>query len=73
MVVKFSSGLKKLNPALESTFDHNIRLFQQTAKVVKQFVNEKRKDIVAGESSSFKINIKKLFAITIYSNIHKRA
>lgn len=55
-------GLKKLNPALESTFDNNIRLFQQTAKVVKQFVNEKRKDIVVGESSSFKINIKKLLA-----------
>lgn len=54
-------GLKKLNPALESTFENNIRLFKQTATVVKQFVSEKRKEIVEG-SSSFKINIKKILA-----------
>ena len=55
-------GLKKLNPAIESTFENNIRLFKQTAKVVKQFVNEKQKDIVATEGRSLKINIKKLLA-----------
>lgn len=55
-------GLKKLNPALESTFDNNIRLFRQTAAVVKQFVSEKRKDIIVEGNDSFKINIKKLVA-----------
>ncbi|MBK7667815.1 MAG: tRNA lysidine(34) synthetase TilS [Sphingobacteriaceae bacterium] len=55
-------GLKKLNPALESTFDNNIRLFRQTAAVVKQFVSEKRKEIIVEGNDSFKINIKKLVA-----------
>lgn len=53
-------GLKKLNPALENTFENNIRLFKQTAKVVKQFVSEKRKELVVEGNNSFKINIKKL-------------
>lgn len=53
-------GLKKLNPALEITFDNNIRLFNQSAKVVKQFVNEKRKQIVSEDKNSLKINLKKL-------------
>lgn len=53
-------GLKKLNPALENTFDNNIRLFNQTAKVVKQFVNEKKKEMVAEDSNTLKIDLKKL-------------
>jgi tRNA(Ile)-lysidine synthase len=55
-------GLKKLNPALESTFENNIRLFKQSAKVVRQFVNEKRKEIVIEENNSLKISLKKLLA-----------
>jgi tRNA(Ile)-lysidine synthase len=53
-------GLKKLNPALESTFENNVRLFQQTAKVVKQFVKEKQKEIVKLDRNSFRISIPKL-------------
>ncbi len=55
-------GLKKLNPALENTFENNIRLFKQTAQVVKQFVNEKRKEMVLTEGNNLKINIKKILA-----------
>jgi tRNA(Ile)-lysidine synthase len=53
-------GLKKLNPALEATFENNIRLFKQSAKVVKLFVKEKRKEMVTEEKNSLKINLKKL-------------
>lgn len=55
-------GLKKLNPALEATFENNIRLFKQSAKVVKQFVKEKRKELVVEENNSLKINLEKLLA-----------
>lgn len=55
-------GLKKLNPALESTFENNIRLFKQSAKVVKRFVNEKHKKMVVEDKNSLKINLKKLVA-----------
>ncbi len=55
-------GLKKLNPALESTFENNIRLFKQSAKVVKQFVNIKWKELVVEEKNSLKISLKKLIA-----------
>ena len=53
-------GLKKLNPALENTFENNIRLFNQSAKIVKQFAVQKQKEIVTEENNSFKININKL-------------
>lgn len=50
-------ALKTLNPALEQTFEHNIRLFKQASQVVKQFVNEKRKTVVNKDGS---INISEL-------------
>lgn len=53
-------GLKKLNPALEITFENNIRLFKQSATVVKQFVNEKRKEMVSEKDGRIQIDVKKL-------------
>ncbi len=53
-------GLKKLNPALESTFENNIRLFKQSAAVVKQFVNEKRKEMVVEQEGRMRIDVKKM-------------
>jgi len=53
-------GLKKLNPALENTFENNIRLFKQSATVVKQFVNEKREEIVTEKDGCYQIDVKKL-------------
>jgi tRNA(Ile)-lysidine synthase len=43
-------ALKKLNPSLEQTFENNIRLFRQTSGVVRQFVEEKRRSIMKGDS-----------------------
>ena len=53
-------GLKKLNPALENTFENNIRLFKQTAAVLKQFVVEKKKEIFTDEKDKLKIDLNKL-------------
>ncbi len=53
-------GLKKLNPSLENTFENNIRLFKQTASVLKQFISEKKKLIVTGDKNDLKIDLKKL-------------
>lgn len=53
-------GLKKLNPALESTFENNVRLFRQTAKIVEQFVQQKGKEIVNKKENSISISIPKL-------------
>jgi tRNA(Ile)-lysidine synthase len=52
-------ALKKLNPSLEHTFENNIRLFKQSAGIIKQFVSEKEKNIIEN-NGSYKINIKKL-------------
>ena len=53
-------GLKKLNPSLESTFENNIRLFKQTAVVLKQFISSKKKEIVTSKKQNLKIDLKKL-------------
>lgn len=55
-------NLKKLNPALENTFTNNIRLFNQSAKVVKQFVEDKKQQLVEESEEALKINLNGLLA-----------
>lgn len=38
--------LKSLNPSLESTFENNIRLFNQSARVVRSYISAKRKQFI---------------------------
>lgn len=52
--------LKKLNASLENTFEHNIKLFNQSAGVIKQFIASKKAEIVSVQNNSLKINIEKL-------------
>jgi tRNA(Ile)-lysidine synthase len=51
-------SLKKLNPALETTFENNIRLFKQASEVVRLFVNEKRKNIVKNGNINIQLLLK---------------
>ena len=51
-------ALKKLNPALEETFQNNIRLFRQTAQVVKQFSDEKKREMISGEKINSSLLLK---------------
>ena len=57
---KIVPGLKKLNPGLENTFMNNIRLFNQSAGVVKQFVKVKRTEMVVETNGLMQIAVKKL-------------
>ncbi len=52
--------LKELNPALERTFEQNIKLFKESADIVKQFTDSKKEEIVSEKNAQVKIDIKKL-------------
>jgi tRNA(Ile)-lysidine synthase len=52
--------LKKLNPSLESTFENNIRLFNQAISVIDDHAERKRKAFVAGSSNGIHIDLEKL-------------
>ncbi|MGZ3884008.1 MAG: tRNA lysidine(34) synthetase TilS, partial [Bacteroidia bacterium] len=52
--------LKQLNPSLEATFEQNIKLFSQAGAIVRQFVNEKRHELVTEQDGQTTIDVKKL-------------
>ncbi len=52
--------LKALNPALEHTFENNIRLFKQSSAVVKAFVELKRPEILSQKNNATVIDTRKL-------------
>jgi tRNA(Ile)-lysidine synthase len=59
---KVIPNLKKLNPALEHTFAHNIELFNAAAEIVKTYVETKTKELSTSSSEELKIDIQKLIS-----------
>lgn len=60
--LKVIPALKKINPSLERTFNGNIARFIQAEAILCEFVEEKKKKLVAEKGDEVRINAKKLRA-----------
>lgn len=57
---KVIPGLKRLNPSLEHTFNNNIRLFNEAARIVSAFETEAKTNCVTQENNELRISIQKI-------------